>query len=299
MKAIDPESTPTKEMYQYLVSTVNPRPIAFVSTVDESGQPNLAPYSFFNCFSANPPILIFSTTRRIADNTLKDTLHNIEATGELVINTVSYEISRQMAVASIQFPKGASEFEKSGLTPLASDLVKPFRVKESPVHFECRLDRIVPLGQEGGAGNLIICRVVRMHIAETAFDDSGKINPHKLDLMGRMGRAYYVRASGEAIHRIYQPQNLPAIGFEQLPPSARQSTILTGNDLGQLAGIQAVPNTESIDELRRQPRIQEILQSGKCLEELHKYAQTELAKENILLAAQIVWLTETLLSEKK
>lgn len=293
MRTIDPETTSTKDMYQYLVSTVNPRPIAFVSTIDEEGRPNLAPYSFFNCFSANPPILVFSTTRRIADNTTKDTLSNVEATGELVINVVSYGIARQMAVASIQFPKGISEFDKSGLTPLPAELVRPYRVKESPVHFECKLEQIIPLGGEGGAGHLVICRIVRLHVSEEVFDDQGRISPHKLDLLGRLGRAFYVRASGEAVYRIFQPQNLPAIGYDQLPPSARRSTVLTGNNLGQLAGIRAAPTPEAIAAVRREKRIQEILQSNPApCEELHRYAQIELAKENVALAAQIVWLAE-------
>ncbi len=292
MRTIDPKAISTKELYQYLVSTVNPRPIAFVSTVDEEGNPNLAPYSFFNCFSANPPVLVFSATRRIANNAVKDTLKNIETSGEAVINAVSFRIARQMALTSIQFPKEVSEFEKSGLTPLPAVLVRPYRVKESPVQFECKLQQIVPLGEEGGAGHLIICRIVRLHIDEAAFDEQDRVNPHKLDLIGRMGRAFYVRASGEAIHRIYQPQDLPAIGFEQLPLSARRSSILTGNNLGQLAGMQAAPKPEEVRKLRNETRIRDILSSENRLEELHRYAQVELAKENVLLAARIVWLAE-------
>ena len=280
-------------MYQYLVGTVNPRPIAFVSTMDKDGIPNLAPFSFFNCFSAYPPILVFSTTRRIADNTNKDTLRNVEETGELVINAVSYRIVRQMAVASIQFPQGVSEFKKSGLTPIPSERVKPFRVKESPVHFECRVEQITSLGESGGAGHLIICRVLLMHIDKEVFDDRGLINPHKLDLMGRLGRAYYVRASGEAVYKIFQPQNLPAIGFEQLPLSARNSTVLTGNNLGQLAGIASPPTAVDIQALSLEARVRKIIESSPTpQEDLHRYAQTELAKENLLLAAQIVWLAE-------
>ncbi len=298
MRTIDPETTSTKDMYQYLVSTVNPRPIAFVSTIDEEGRPNLAPYSFFNCFSANPPILVFSTTRRIADSTTKDTLSNVEATGELVINVVPYSIARQMAVASIQFPKGISEFDKSGLTPLPAELVRPYRVKEPPVHFECKLERVIPLGGEGGAGHLVICRIVRLHVSEAVFDDRGRISPHKLDLLGRLGRAFYVRASGEAVYRIFQPQNLPAIGYDQLPSSARRSTVLTGNNLGQLAGIREAPTPEAIAAVRREKRIREILQSNpEPCEELHRYAQIELAKENVALAAQIVWLAEEVVLE--
>jgi len=293
MRTIDPQTTPARHMYQLLVSTVNPRPIAFVSTIDEAGRPNLAPYSFFNCFSANPPILVFSATRRIADNTNKDTLSNVEATGELVVNAVSFGIARQMAVASIQFPKTISEFEKTGLTPLPSEMVRPYRVKESPVHFECKLEQLIPLGGGGGAGHLIICRIVRLHIDEDVFDDQDRISPHKLDLIGRLGRAFYVRASGEAVHKIYQPQHPPAIGFDRLPPSVRNSYILTGNNLGQLAGLRETPTPEAIAAVRQEKRIQEILQSSPHpYEDLHRYAQIELAKENVALAAQIVWLAE-------
>jgi flavin reductase (DIM6/NTAB) family NADH-FMN oxidoreductase RutF len=292
MRVIDPKNTSPGDLYQYLISTVNPRPIAFVSTVDAEGRPNLAPFSFFNCFSANPPILVFSTTRRIADNKTKDTLHNIEATGEAVINAVSFRIARQMAVASVSYPKGVNEFDKSGLTPIPADLVRPFRVRESPVHFECKLRQVITLGDGPGAGHLIVCEIVRMHVDESVFDDEDRINPHKLDVLGRMGRAFYVRASGEAIYKIYQPQEIPAIGFDQLPPSARQSKILTGNNLGQLAGLAAAPETTAVQALRQEPRIRALLASPDPLNELHRYAQTELAKENTELAACIVWLAE-------
>jgi len=202
MKIVDPEKTSTKDFHQFLLGAVAPRPIAFASTVDENGNPNLAPYSFFNAFSSNPPVLVFSSNRRVSDNTTKDTLHNIEKTKEVVINVVSHSIVRQMAVSSISFPTEDSEFDKTGLTPIASDLVKPFRVKESPVQMECKVSEIIPLGEHGGAGHLIICNVVRMHVDENVLDDNNRIDPHKIDLMGRMGRAYYVRASGPAIHTI-------------------------------------------------------------------------------------------------
>ncbi len=294
MRTIDPKTTPTPELHQYLVGIVAPRPIAFVSTVDENGQPNLAPYSFFNCFSSNPPIVVFSSNRRVANNTTKDTLHNIESTGEVVINAVNYSMVRQMAVASIEYPKGVSEFEKAGLTPLPSDLVRPARVKESYAHLECKLQQIIPLGEKGGAGHLIICEVLRIHLNEEVLDEQGRINPHKMDLMGRMGRAYYVRASGEAIHTIFQDMSKPGIGFDQLPDSVRHSDILTGNNLGTLAGLPALPTQDEVLALREDEHVKAALSSAQPLQELHRLAQRELAKENRELAARIAWMGEYL-----
>lgn len=294
MRIIDPATTPTKDLHQFLLGVVAPRPIAFVSTVDENGQPNLAPYSFFNCFSSNPPILVFSSNRRVASNTTKDTLHNVQATREVVINAVSHRIVRQMTVASIEYPQGVSEFEKAGLTPVPADLVKPYRVKESPAQLECKVEQIIPLGEEGGAGHLVICRVVRMHLSEEVLDEKGRINPHKIDLMGRMGRAFYTRASGEAIHRIYQPVNKIGIGFGALPDSIRNSAVLTGNNLGILAGLPDVPDAESLNSLREDERVKAALGSENPLQALHLLAQKELAKDNRELAAQMAWLGESL-----
>ena len=247
MKTIIPEETATRDLHQYLLGSVAPRPIAFVSTVDSKGHYNLAPYSFFNCFSSNPPILVFSSNRRVVDNTTKDTLSNIEQNKEVVINVVNYAIVRQMAVTSVQFPTGVSEFEKSGLTPIPSDLVAPPRVAESPVHMECKVDRIITLGDKGGAGHLIICKVLRMHIDENVLDERNRIDPHKIDLMGRMGRAYYVRASGTAVTPIVQAVTQMVIGYDALPPFIKQSQLLTGNHLGQLAGLTEWPDVKEAE----------------------------------------------------
>lgn len=293
MLTIEPDKIPTPDFHQYLLGAVAPRPIAFASTVDENGNPNLAPYSFFNCFSSNPPILVFSSNRKVQGNTTKDTLHNVMATGEVVINVVTYNIVRQAAVAGIEFPKEVSEFEKTGLTPIPADLVKPFRVKESPVHMECKVKEVLPLGDRGGAGHLIICEVIRMHIDEGVLDENGRIDPHKIDLMGRMGRAYYVRASGEAVYNIVQPQNIIGIGYDNLPISVKTSKVLTGNDLGQLAGMTEAPDNNAVLHLKDDPQIQTILQSENALTELHRLAQKELAKENLELAAQLAWLGES------
>ena len=182
-------------MHQFLLGAVSPRPIAFVSTVDAAGVVNLAPYSFFNAFSSAPPIVVFSSNRRGSDGSKKDTLRNIEATMECVINVVSHDIVRQMAIASVDFPSGESEFSKSGLTPMAADLVRAPRVRESPVQMECKVLQIIPLGESGGAGNLIVCQVVLMHVAEEIMTGN-RIDPEKIDLVGRMGRHYYSRAKG-------------------------------------------------------------------------------------------------------
>ena len=274
MLVIDPQNTRTADFHQYLLGSVSPRPIAFASTIDENGQPNLAPYSFFNCFSSKPPILVFSSNRRVSDNTTKDTLHNIQQNGEVVINAVNYNIVRQMALSSISYPSDVDEFAKSGLTPIASDLVKPFRVKESPAQIECKVKEVIALGDQGGAGHLIICEVVRMHIDEGVLDEEGKIDPHKIDLMGRMGRAFYVRASGAAVHKIFQPVNELGIGFDQLPESVRNSSVLTGNHLGELAALPAWPDQHQIEAIvKNDSRVQQILNESAIQTALHTYAK--------------------------
>ena len=296
MLTIDPNNTATKDLHQFLLGCIAPRPIAFASTVDEDGNPNLAPYSFFNCFSSNPPILVFSSNRRVADNTTKDTLHNIRKTREVVINVVNYNIVRQMTVASISFPSGTSEFIKSGLTPIASDLVKPFRVKESPAQLECKVKDIITLGEHGGAGHLIICDVLRLHIDEEVIDENNRINPHKIDLMGRMGRAYYVRASGDAIHTIVQSVVEIGIGFEKLPESIRTSNILSANNLGQLASVTELPSKEAVLEIaEKDEKAKKITESNSPKDDLHEYAKKVLdEKDDRNLAIKIAMLPDYL-----
>jgi len=294
MLTIDPQNTPTRDMHQYLLGSVAPRPIAFASTIDADGNANIAPYSFFNAFSSNPPILVFSANRRVSDNTTKDTLSNIETTREVVINVVNHSIVRQMAVASIQFDTGVSEFAKSGLTPIPSDVVKPFRIKESPVQMECKVKEIITLGDQGGAGHLIICDVVRMHIDENAIDN-GRINPHKLDLVGRMGRAYYTRASGDAIFTVVQPVMKISIGFDALPESVRNSHVLTGNDLGILAGLEVLPSADEVENVKENEAVKQLIEV--CGDDkialrtrLHHYAKAEIGKGNKELAIKVLLL---------
>lgn len=289
MLSIDPDKTPTGELHQYLLGCVSPRPIAFVSTIDENGKPNLAPYSFFNAFSSNPPTVVFSSNRRVANNTTKDTLHNIKATGEAVINMVNYDIVRQMAVTSIEYPPEVSEFEKAGLTPIPGDIVRPFRVKESPAHLECKVQDIITLGEDGGAGHLVICRVVKLHVAERVLDEKGKIDPHKIDLMGRMGRAFYVRASGDAVRSIFQSVSELGIGYDQLPESFRQSSVLSANNLGQLATLVALPTEEEIAAFRESdPRIAALLEEENPVRALHGYAKELLEEEKKREAAMVL-----------
>jgi flavin reductase (DIM6/NTAB) family NADH-FMN oxidoreductase RutF len=295
MITINPLEIPTKDLHQFMVGAVAPRPIAWASTIDEEGNPNLAPYSFFNAFSSNPPIVVFSSNRRVSNNTTKDTLYNIEKTGEVVINMVNYDLVRQMAVTGVEFPKEVNEFEKAGLTMLPSELVKPFRVKESPVHFECKVNQIVPLGDKGGAGHLIICNIVRIHISEDVMEDNNRINPHKLDLVGRLGRAYYTRVKGDSIFTVAQSQTDIVIGFDALPLAIRQSKVFTGNNLGALAGLLVLPNKEKVLALKENnTEIKKILAAENVLDNLQLYAKQELDKGNIELGSEIAFLSEYL-----
>ena len=276
-RTINPADLAIKDLHQFIIGSIAPRPIAFVSTLNEQGQANLAPYSFFNAFSSNPPTLVFSSNRRVRDNTTKDTLHNVEATGELVINTVNFAIMRQMALASIEYPADVDEFAKSGLTPLASDLVKPFRVAESPAQMECKVRDIITLGEEGGAGHLIICDVLRIHLHERVIDENGRIDPQKIDLVGRMGRAYYVRASGAAVHTLFQPVNEIGIGFDQLPDSVRNSPILTGAELAEIAAQTHLPDEADITTADEDPLLAEALREANPYVALHRLASRALA----------------------
>ena len=244
-RRIVPGEVSTADLHQYLLGSVSPRPIAFVSTIDENGKHNLAPYSFFNAFSSNPPIVVFSSNRRVADNSTKDTLHNIQKNKECVISAVSYGIMRQMALSSVEFASDESEFDRTGLTPVKSETVSVPGVGESPVNMECKVKEIITLGEHGGAGHLIICEVQMMHIDEHVIDEN-RIDPHKIDLVGRMGRSYYVRASGDAVIDLYQSVKAKPIGYDSLPQVAKNSRILSGNDIGALAALEKMPTTEMI-----------------------------------------------------
>lgn len=244
---IDPEEIPMARMHALLLGSVIPRPIAFASTVDNSGSVNLSPFSYFNCFGANPPVLIFSPARRGRDNTTKHTYENILEVPEVVVHIVSYSMVQQMSLASAEYPKGTNEFVKAGFTEATSLKVKPPRVKEAPVAFECKVIQVIPTGDKGGAGNLVICQVVMMHINEGVLDESGRVDPFKLDAVARLGGDWYCRVHGNAIFKIPKPLERLGIGIDQLPEHIRNSSILTGNDLGILASVEKLPERISFE----------------------------------------------------
>lgn len=279
-----PKDLETPKLHSYLLSAVAPRPIAFASTVDKDGRPNLSPFSFFNVFSANPPILIFSPARRVRGNTTKHTLENAEATKEVVINVVNYDIVQQMSLSSTEYPEGVNEFEKAGLTMLKSDVVKPFRVAESPVQIECKINDIVKLGTEGGAGNLIICEVVKMHINNEVLDENGAIDQVKLDLVSRAGGSFYSRAKS-GFFEIPKPLSTLGIGVDALPEHVRNSNILTGNDLGLLANVETLPTEDAILAFKEEHNLAEISQEDK-----HKKAHDFLSYNDVESAWKMLLL---------
>jgi flavin reductase (DIM6/NTAB) family NADH-FMN oxidoreductase RutF len=291
MVSIDPKDLPIQKLHQYLLGAIGPRPIAFASTVDAEGKPNLAPFSFFNVFSANPPILIFSPARSGRTNTTKDTYNNVKVVPEVVINVVNYDIVYQMSLASSPYAPGVNEFEKAGFTALKSDNVKPFRVAESPVQFECKVNEVIELGTEGGAGNLIICEVVKIHIHDEVLDSNGMIDQQKIDLVARMGGDWYSRANAESMFEITKPISTCGIGFDALPVDIKSSKILSGNNLGHLAGIEKIPDETNVNEyklLELSDLFVSLEDNPLALEEeLHKRAQC-LLDENKLEEA---WLT--------
>ncbi len=250
MLTIDPKEIPVPKLHHYLLGAIGPRPIAFASTVDAEGNDNLAPFSFFNVFSANPPILIFSPARSGRTNETKDTYNNVKVVPEVVINIVNHAIVQQMSLASSPFAPEVSEFEKAGFTALASETIKPKRVAESPVQFECKVIEVKELGDQGGAGNLVICEVQRIHISESVLDENQQIDQLKIDLVARMGGNWYCRADEKSMFEISKPITTVGVGFDQLPKDILRSTVLTGNDLGQLAGIEELPNETDVNEYK-------------------------------------------------
>lgn len=287
---IIPGQIKTAQLHNYLQGAIAPRPICFASTVDKDGHPNLSPFSFFNLFGSNPATLIFSPSRRVRDNTTKHTLENVLETREVVINVVTYAMVQQASLSSCEYPKGVNEFEKAGFTPLPSEKVKPFRVKESPVQFECIVREILPQGQEGGAGNLVICEPVLIHINEAVLNENGVIDPHKIDLVARMGGDYYCRASGTAVFEVAKPLTELGIGIDALPPAIRQSNILTGNNLGQLANVQQQP---TVDPAFDDDHLKNIIQyysitPDEMEKELHRHAQHLLEQGRVQDAWQVL-----------
>lgn len=291
MVTINPSEIPVPKLHHYLLGAVGPRPIAFASTVDEDGNDNLAPFSFFNVFSANPPIMIFSPARSGRTNQTKDTYNNVKVVPEVVINVVNYDIVQQMSLASSPFSSEISEFEKAGFTAVASETIRPKRVAESPVQFECKVIEVKELGDQGGAGNLVICEVQRIHLKEEVLDENGMVDQHKIDLVSRMGGNWYCRADEGSMFEITKPITTVGVGFDHLPEDIKTSSILTGNDLGQLAGIEELPNETDVNEYKL-IELSDMFVSmedtpAELEKELHKRAQ-QLLTENKLDEA---WMT--------
>lgn len=287
MLTIDPKDIPVSELFGHLTGAVGPRPIAFASTVDKDGNVNLAPFSFFNVFGANPPILVYSPSRSGRDNTTKNTLDNVLEVAECTVNMVNYAMVQQMSLASTAYAKGVNEFVKAGLTELASETVTPPRVAESPVQFECKVIEVKALGDQGGAGNLVICEILKMHIDKNILTDAGAIDPLKIDQVSRMGANWYSRAK-EGLFEVPKPIAKTGIGVDQIPENIRLSDILTGNDLGMLGNVEQLPTQAQIDTyIASDAHIKELVKTGDDLV-IHKKAQELLAQKNVNNAWKIL-----------
>ncbi|MEM7187718.1 MAG: flavin reductase family protein [Bacteroidota bacterium] len=250
MLSIDPKAISTAQLHGYLLGAVAPRPICFASTVDLEGRVNLSPFSFFNVFSANPPVMVFSPARRVRDNTTKHTLENVQEVAEVVINIVNFDMVQQMSLSSTEYGKDVNEFDKAGLTELASETVRPPRVAEAPVQFECKVREVIALGNEGGAGNLIVAEVVRLHVKEDVLDEQGKIDPFRIDTVARLGGNWYSRPKA-GLFEVEKPLRTLGIGVDSLPELVRLSTVLTGNDLGRLGNVERLPSSEEIESWKQ------------------------------------------------
>ena len=277
IKTIDITSGETAGIYQYLTSAVTPRPIAFVSSIDSEGNKNLSPFSFFNSFSVNPPILVFSPVRRVRNNTSKHTLDNLHQVKECVISLVTEEIAQQVSLSSCDFDAETNEFEKAGFTEVKSDLVTPARVKESPVNFECKVNDIISLGEEGGAGSLVICEVLKMHIDESVLDNNNTIDPFKLNIVSRLGENWYGKTTKKSLYEITKPISRIGMGIDNLPEEIRNSEILTGNELGILASAENIPEKNEFT-----------LRDNKNTTEKHILAKEFLSQGKIEEAWQII-----------
>ncbi|MDV7137963.1 flavin reductase family protein [Maribacter sp. TH_r10] len=291
MISIHPADIPVQKLHGYLLGAVGPRPIAFVSTIDEKGRPNLSPYSFFNVFSANPPILIFSPARRVRDNTIKHTLENVEKMKEAVINVVNYDMVQQMSLSSTEYPEGVNEFLKAGFTMQASDLVKPPRVAESPVQFECKVTKIEPLGKEGGAGNLVFSEVVKIHINPGILDENGTIDQHKIDQVARMGGNWYSRAN-KGMFEVPKPLSSLGIGVDAIPEKIRNSAVLTGNDLGKLGNVEQLPSKIEIGEFIGSNEVLSSMVKNNDLQSLHHKAKEYIDRNEVLSAWKLLLANE-------
>ncbi|MGB5498740.1 MAG: flavin reductase family protein [Maribacter sp.] len=287
MFSILPNDIPVQKLHGYLLGAVGPRPIAFASTIDYKGRPNLSPFSFFNVFSANPPILIFSPARRVRDNTTKHTLENIQKVKEVVINVVNFDIVQQMSLSSTEYAAGDNEFLKAGLSMLKSDLVRPYRVAESPVQFECKVTKVEPLGKEGGAGNLIFSEVVKIHIDKAIIGKDGRIDQYKIDQVARMGGNWYSRAN-QGLFEVPKPLSSLGIGVDTIPEEIKTSTVFTGNDLGMLGNIEKLPSQSQIDEFISSNDGLNALIKSRNRVKVHLKAKEYLTNEEVLSAWKVL-----------
>ncbi len=281
IKTLDPNKIPQAELHGYLLSAVAPRPICFASTIDKDGNVNLSPFSFFNVFSSNPPLMIFSPARRGRDNTTKHTYENVKEVPEVVINIVNYPMVEQMSLSSTEYDKGVNEFVKAGFTEVASEKVKPPRVGEAPVSFECSVQEVIELANAPGAGNLVLAKVELIHINDAYLDANNALDTRKLDLVARMGGSWYCHANGDALFEIPKPLKTKGIGVDSLPEYVRNSTVLTGNDLGRLGNLEILPDAASIESLKQNQAIKTLMDTHKNNTSALKIALETLAKEHL------------------
>ena len=286
------ELKPAEKQY-YLQHVVAPRPICFASTIDKEGQANLSPFSFFNMFSSNPPILVFSPARRVRDNTIKHTLENVMEIPEVVINMVNYDMVHQTSLSSCEYPKAVNEFAKAGFTEEASSLIRPPMVKESPVKMECKVLEIKSLGNEKGAGNLVICEVLLMHVADHLLDEHKHIDPRKLNQVARLGGDWYSVVNEASMFEVAKPNRELGIGVDALPVSIRNSNVLTGNNLGQLGNVQSMPVVDpSFDDAHLKQIIQYYsINPDDMQKEIHLYAKKLLDQHQVEAAWQVLLTT--------
>lgn len=295
MLTLKTEDLSAMQLQDYLQYAIAPRPICFASTIDHDGNVNLSPFSFFNMFSTKPPICVFSPARRVRDNTTKHTLDNVLQVKECVINIVNYDMVQQMSLASTEYGKGINEFEKAGFTMLQSDLVKPPRVAEAPVQFECVVNQVIPLGDQHGAGNLILAEIKLIHINENILNGEGKIDQQKIDLVARLGGDWYCRVTADNLFKVAKPLAKLGIGVDALPKSVRLSKVLTGNDLGILGNVEHLPGNDEVDLITLKPEVKEILDAtiGDATNrerELHELAKSLLKQGNVEFALKVVLL---------
>ena len=295
MLSLKTEDLSAVDLQNYLQYAIAPRPICFASTIDAEGNINLSPFSFFNMFSTKPPICVFSPSRRVRDNTTKHTLENVLQVKECVINIVNYDMVQQMSLASTEYAKGVNEFEKAGFTMLKSDLVRPPRVAEAPVQFECVVNEVISLGDKHGAGNLILAEIKLIHINEDILDGTGKIDQQKIDLVARLGGDWYCRVTNDNLFKVAKPLAKLGIGVDRLPQSVRLSKVLTGNDLGMLGNVEQLPSDEDIDLISANPEVKEVLDatigdSTNRERELHELAKKFLNIGAVELALKVVLL---------